>query len=361
MDLRRDEESRRTFGSPEAIESSTELRRAEARGLLQWKDQLSSSWWRPRKTCRPGPARRQCRLPAARRRRPPASRTPVALPDADARPARPSGGHRARPRARSAGRRGHARRVRQLRLPALPRSQRAHRRRARPLRRPDALRVPPASADRQRHRPPGGGPRRMRPQRRRVLEGARRPDVALGAIDGGRPAVRRARARRRRCADDPRGPGDGARRRRHRERPRERRRIHADVLRQRPPLRRPLGRKLAVRRTARLARSPHPLGGARLRGLGALGRRAAAADVDPRRRDQQLRLGRGLRGVLAAALGARVREPRAAHAGARLDQPRPALRLLPDRRPRDQARVHGGPPRERANPRRCRSPPRSAG
>ena len=57
----------------------------------------------------------------------------------------------------------------------------------------------------------------------------------------------------------------------------ERRAGHADLLHQRPALRRRLGRELVPRRDARLARAPGPGRGARLRRLGALGRPPAAA------------------------------------------------------------------------------------
>ena len=74
-----------------------------------------------------------------------------------------------------------------------------------------------------------------------------------------------------RCA-----PGPRARRGRHRERARERRARDADVLHQRPPLRRPVGRRVAVGGDAGLARPPRALGRGRLRELGAVDRRAAA-------------------------------------------------------------------------------------
>ncbi len=158
----------------------------------------------------------------------------------------------------------HARRVRQLRLPALPRGERANRRGPRPVRRALALRVPAPARHRQRHRAPRRGARRACDDSGAVLGRARRADDALEELTeedldsvARGPGGERARLRR------GRGAGEGASRRRRRERARERRAVHADVLHQRPPLRRALGRELVRRRDARLARPPRSLGGAR--------------------------------------------------------------------------------------------------
>ena len=84
---------------------------------------------------------------------------------------------------------------------------------------------------------------------RAVLGRAHRADDALGDADRGRPA-----RRRRRAGPGARGPRrgragrparQGARRGRRAERARQRRDDHADLLHQRPPLRRPVGRELA--------------------------------------------------------------------------------------------------------------------
>ena len=111
-----------------------------------------------------------------------------------------------------------------------------------------------------------------------------------------------------------------------------------------------------------LARAPRPRRGARLRELGAVGRRPAPA----RDRSSPIALtnsalGAGVRGVL----GTEIR----LFAG-RLAAFRMSLRhwvndgsahaLLPRRRPRDQARIHRWSPRHAGARRRCRSQRRSA-
>jgi hypothetical protein len=105
-----------------------------------------------------------------------------------------------------------------------------------------------------------------------------------------------------------------------------------------------VGRGLAGRRDARLAGLPRAHGGARLRRLGALDGRPPAARLGGRGHPDQLGPGSVLRGLLAGALGAHLRWIRLPHAAARLDQRRGPDRVLPRGGPRDQARVHRGPP-----------------
>ena len=139
-------------------------------------------------------------------------------------------------------------------------------------------------------------------------------------------------------------------------------RVHADVLHQRPPLRRAVGRSSLA--DAMLGSLGHRVQSAarRLRELGAVDRRAAAADVDPRGVARQLADGRRLRRVLAMRRSA----SRSADARFRMSllhwvNDGAADGLLPGRRARDQARVHGRPPREPRAPPRCRSPRRIGG
>ena len=148
-----------------------------------------------------------------------------------------------------------------------------------------------------------------------VLARAYRIDDALGDVDRGRPPRRRQRpgprARRPRRGRAGGPAREGAGRGRREERARERRDDHADLLHQRPPLRRTLGRELACRRDARHARSPHALGRARLRQLGSVrGHIAAVGDVARGGLDQFAARG-GLRRVLAAGLRRRARRCRA--------------------------------------------------
>ena len=172
------------------------------------------------------------------------------------------------------------------------------------VRRAPALCVPPPPAARQRARAPRRRARRARQGRRPVLGRAHRADEALGDAHRGRPRRRRRGARRsprrhrRRQRERPRGASP--RHCRRDERARERRDVHADVLHQRPALRRAVGRELVLRRHARHARPSRPHRRARLRQLGTVRRRPAAAR-DARCRDRhQHRLGAGLRALLGA-------------------------------------------------------------
>ena len=252
----------------------------------------------------------------------------------------------------AARRADHPRRIRQLRLPLLPRRQRADRRGSRPVRRPAALCLPPQAAGRQPPRPPGRRTRRAGPRRRELLgahvklmtrsEVLTEDDLSRwrwtsGCETATRPTTRRGRARQ------------GAGRRRRSERAGERRADHADLLHQRPPLRRAVGRERLRRRDARHARSPGPLGGARLRELGPVGRRPAAARDASRHRARRTaawrrRSPRSGSSELGFAFGGLS----FAHVASALDQRRPADDLLSGRRSRDQARVHGRAPRRLA-------------
>ena len=248
-------------------------------------------------------------------------------------------------------RRDHAGRVRQLRLPLLPRRQRAHRRGARRARRPAALRLPPQAADRQRHRPARGRARRARAGRRE-RSGARTSDAddALGDADRGGPR----RWSRPTSASPPtrRAPAGGrarARRGRRAERQGERRAGHADLLHQRPALRRRLGRELvhATRCSARSA-----TGSAPPRSTSPAGRPRPACCCSSRRvlaiAPHQLAARPGLRGASGTH--------EAGHRRRRASSFRLSLLhwvndgapdgLLPGGRARDQARVHRRPPRQ---------------
>ena len=86
--------------------------------------------------------------------------------------------------------RHHAGRVRQLRLPVLPRRERGDREAARPLRRSHALRLPAAADHRQRHRAPRRRHRGVGAATTRVLGRARQAHDALGDADRGRPRER---------------------------------------------------------------------------------------------------------------------------------------------------------------------------
>ena len=97
----------------------------------------------------------------------------------------------------------------------------------------------------------------------------------------------------------------GAGRRGRAERQGERRAGDADLLHERPALRRGLGRELVPGRDARHARAPGPGGGARLRRLGAVGRPPAAAGDGAGDRADQLAARAGVHRVLAARGGDR--------------------------------------------------------
>ena len=230
-------------------------------------------------------------------------------------------------------------------MPLLPRRQRARRRGARRPRRPARLRLPPQAADRERHRPARGGAGRAGAGCRELLAGARQADDALGDADRGGPAGGGGRPRPRRR----RGRGGGceaAGRRGRAERQGERRADHAELLHQRPALRRRLGRELVPRRDARLARAPGPGRGARLRRLGALGGPAAAPRDGARDPPHQLAARRRFRGLLAPRGRDRHRRVRVPAVAAALGQRRGSDGVLPGGRARDQARVHRRPPGE---------------
>ena len=144
------------------------------------------------------------------------------------------------------------------------------------------------------------------------------------------------------------------------ERAPERRARDADLLHQRPALRRRLGRELARRRDAGLARPPRALRRARLRELGAVDRPAAARRGDPGGGARQLAARARVPGVLGDAARAHLRRRRLPHAAAALDQRRAADPLLPGRRrSRSSASSRSGASRTRAPP-PSRSPRRSA-
>ena len=132
------------------------------------------------------------------------------------------------------------------------------------------------------------------------------------------------------------------------QRARQRRDDHADVLHQRPPLRRAVGRKLVPRRDARLARPSRALGRARFRELGAVDRRAAAAGVDSGGGADEHRAGAGLRRVLGNLCRVQYRRRELPDVAPALGQRRAADDLLSRGRPRDQARVHRRPSRQPA-------------
>ena len=111
-----------------------------------------------------------------------------------------------------------------------------------------------------------------------------------------------------------------------------------------------VGRELVRRRDARLARPSRALRRARLRQLGAVGRRPAAArDAARGGRSPTRRWGPASTRSGSSTFGLRVRRRRASRMSLlALGQRRPADDLLPGRRPRDQARVHRRPSRQPA-------------
>ena len=177
--------------------------------------------------------------------------------------------------------------------PVLPRGERRGGEAARSLRRSPALRVPAAAADRQRPRARARPTSRSPPPTRRRSGVAhvelmtrsatltdddvtRSPRSCRLAADA---ASRRTRSRGAKPAST----------RTSASAQRERRARDADVLHQRPALRRHVGRSVARRGDAGLARASRAFGGRRLRELGAVDRRPAAADVDHRDRSSSIR------------------------------------------------------------------------
>ena len=217
---------------------------------------------------------------------------------------------------------------------------------------------------RQRHRAARRGACGALSGRRRVLEGARRADDALAGAHGGRrcepsrassASTPDVRALRREGAARARGC-------RRAQRERERRDVHADVLHQRPALRRALGRQRRSRtrcsaRSATRIRAAAldfagwaPSAGVLLLLMSILAVVLTNSDVGP-----------GFHGVLGAHRGdLQSRDSLFQLPLLALGQPRLAVRFLPGRRARDQARVHGRPPRAACVRRPCRSPLRSA-
>ena len=109
-----------------------------------------------------------------------------------------------------------------------------------------------------------------------------------------------------------------------------------------------MGRDVAVRGDAWLARTSRSFGRRRLRELGAGNGRVAAADVGTRRCDLQFAAGERVRRAVGDAARDHVRHRRIPDAAAALDQRRPADHFFPGRRAGDQARVHRWAPRQPA-------------
>ena len=244
-------------------------------------------------------------------------------------------------------RRHHARRVRQLRLPVLPRRQRGDREAARPLRRRACAtcsasgRSPAATS---RAAPPTS--RSRAPDEDGFWEAHVKLMTRSRDADRGRPRQRSPQELGVTGRDWRRPAGAGcARRRRHRERQGERRARDADVLHQRPPLRRAVGRSsLAdamlgslghrVQSAAFEFASWAPSSGVLLLLMSLL---ALALSNSP--------LGAGVRGVLGDAARHRLRRRAPSACRSRTGSTTALLTIFfLRRRARDQARVHRRPP-----------------